>query len=173
MKLSLNRQLRIGIMAAVLCVTSQWALPVGTVPMTLQTLFVALAGVVLGGPQGAIAVIVYLLIGACGMPVFSKFMGGFAPLIGPTGGFLWSFPVLALCCGLASKRGFVARCGLALGGLLVCYAAGTAQLMAVSGLDLGSALAVAVLPFILKDVACVLGAVALGRVMKERIEKHA
>lgn len=173
MKLSLAKQLRIGAMAAILCVTSQWAIPVGSIPMTMQTLFVALAGSVLGGPWGALSVAVYLLLGLCGLPVFSKFMGGFAPLVGATGGFLWSFPVLALCCGLASRRGFWAQAGSALCGMAVMYAAGTAQLMAVAGLDLPAALTAAVLPFVLKDVVCVLGAVALGRAMKERMEKHA
>lgn len=173
MRLPLARQLRIGIMAAILCVTSQWAIPVGTVPMTPQTLFVALSGALLGGFQGAIAVIVYLLLGACGLPVFSKFMGGFAPLVGATGGFLWSFPVLALCTGLALSRSLIAQACAALGGMLIVYAAGTAQLMAVAGLDLPSALAAAVLPFILKDIVCVLGAVALGRTLKERMDKHA
>lgn len=74
-------------------------LMVGSVPITLQTFFAILAGLVLGGKKGAIACTVYLCIGLAGAPVFSKFTGGFSSLLLPTFGFIISFILSAFVAG--------------------------------------------------------------------------
>ena len=79
---------RIAIMAALLCVASPWSIPVGPIPISLATFVVYLIGIVLGWLDGTIAVAVYLLLGAIGLPVFSGGAGGFQKLIGATGGYL-------------------------------------------------------------------------------------
>ena len=90
----------VSLMAAVTVIMAQIAIPMPAgIPMTLQTLAVTLAGVILGSKRGAISMLVYLLLGAVGLPVFSGFRGGFAMFVGPTGGFLISFPI----CNITSK----------------------------------------------------------------------
>lgn len=87
--------------AALLCVVGPLALPalVGPVPITLQTLAVTLVGLVLGPVRGALAVLLYIAIGATGLPVFAEFSGGLSVLVGFTSGYLWSFPVAAAVAG--------------------------------------------------------------------------
>ena len=91
----------IGIMAAVTAVMAQISIPMPMgVPMTMQTFAVTLAGIILGSRRGALSMLVYLLIGVVGVPVFSNFTGGLPSLVGPTGGFLVSFPIMAYLIGL-------------------------------------------------------------------------
>jgi biotin transport system substrate-specific component len=77
------------------------AIPVGPlgVPLTLQTLGVAIAALVLGSLRGASAVVLYILVGLAGVPVFAKFSGGLGVLAGPSAGYLLAFPLAALLAG--------------------------------------------------------------------------
>ena len=74
--------------AALTAVGAFLAIPIGPVPIVLQNMFVYLAGLLLGGRWGLASVGVYLLAGACGLPVFAGGLGGISRLIGPTGGYL-------------------------------------------------------------------------------------
>ena len=76
----------------------------GIVPITLQTFAVLLAGAVLGSRRGFLAVLLYLLVGAAGLPVFSGGSAGLAVLAGPTGGYLLGFPLAAALCGFLVER---------------------------------------------------------------------
>lgn len=150
------------LLAALLCVLSPWAVPVGAVPLSLGTLGVYMAAG-MGGPlYGGVAVGVYLLLGAVGVPVFAGFMGGFAHLAGPTGGYLWGYLLCAVVAGLlcraCPRRGLLP---LWLGiGTLVLYAVGTAWYLWQMGGTLWGAVTVCVLPFFVGD--CVKIAVATG-----------
>ena len=100
---------------------------IGGVPITLQTFFAILAGMLLGKRQGAIAMLVYALIGLAGLPVFAKFSGGLDTILSPTFGFILSFILVAYIAGYIvekypSKVGFVVA-GLA--GLVFNYVFGT------------------------------------------------
>ena len=96
----------IAVFAAIISVLSQLSIPMPAgVPMTLQTLIIPIAGIVLGKKRGTYATLLYLLIGAVGIPVFSGFSGGIGVLLGMTGGFLISFPVLAFTAGLGDELG--------------------------------------------------------------------
>ena len=92
---------RTGLFSAliVICTWITVPLPSG-VPLTLQTFAVALSGFLLGPAYGTLAAVVFLLLGAAGLPVFSGFTGGVGRFVGPTGGFLWGFLPLAAGCGL-------------------------------------------------------------------------
>ncbi len=68
--------------------------------MTIQVFGVALVGAVLGWKLGLCSVLVYILIGAAGLPVFANFGGGIRSLIGLTGGYIWAWPVMAVLCGI-------------------------------------------------------------------------
>lgn len=93
----------VGMFAAVLAVLSQISIPMPSgVPITLQTFAVALAGVVLAWKLGTASVLVYILLGAVGVPVFAGFTGGAQALVNYTGGFIWGFlgmaPLAASVC---------------------------------------------------------------------------
>ena len=84
---------RAGLCVALLAVSAWVSVPLGPIPFTLQTMTLALIPAVLDRPTAILAVAVYLLLGAIGLPVFSGFSGGVMRLVGPTGGFLWGFLV--------------------------------------------------------------------------------
>lgn len=94
----------IGVFAALIAALSLApAVPVGPVPLTLQTLAVALAGVVLGPWRGGAAVGLYLLLGLVGLPVFAGGGAGPAELLKPAAGYLVSFPLAAILTGLVAR----------------------------------------------------------------------
>ena len=176
----LHRLVWTALMAALIAVGAMVMLPVGPVPVTLQTLFVALAGLVLGHARGAGAMLLYVLAGVMGLPVFSGGKAGFAHLLGPTGGYLFGVACMACSAGLGGLRGREAR-GLTirpsrvalalcccLVGLAVAYLAGAARLMQVLDIDAARALVVGVLPFLPGDVVKVVLAVAAWRFLAVR-----
>lgn len=103
-KISIQDICSISIMTAITVVLAQISIPMPLgVPMTMQTFAVTLAGIVLGAKRGAISMIIYVLLGAIGVPVLANFSGGFQHLIGSTGGFLLSFPIMAYLIGIGTK----------------------------------------------------------------------
>ena len=152
--------------AVALAAASQVAIPLpGTpVPMTLQPLVVVLAGLWLGPVAGAASMVMYLLAGAAGLPVFAP-MGapGFARLLGPTAGYLWAYPVAALVAGLVAgrRRDFVFRALAAGAGIAVIHVGGFLQLLLLTG-SAERAIALGATPFLLLDVLKVLAAAALS-----------
>jgi biotin transport system substrate-specific component len=153
--------------AVALAAASQVAIPIpGTpVPMTLQPLVVALAGLWLGPVAGALSMMLYLAAGAAGLPVFAP-MGapGFARLFGPTGGYLWAYPAAALVAGLLtrSRRTFVFRALAAAAAIAVIHIGGFVQLLALTG-SAERAIALGAAPFVLLDLLKVLAAAALSQ----------
>ena len=94
-----------GLFAAVIAVMAQISIPMPLgVPMTMQTFAITLAAVVLGSKLSAMASLVYLILGAVGVPVLASFSGGIDKFVGPTGGFLISFPLMAYIIGLGVEH---------------------------------------------------------------------
>ena len=147
-------------MVAVTAVAAQITLPVFPVPFTLQVLAVVLSGLLLGPRYGALAQVIYLLVGAAGAPVFAEFSGGLWRILGPTGGYLVSYPLAAAIAGLAAPTmaraarsralsyGFICGCA----GLTVIYAIGAGWLVVVTDLPLTVAVAQGVLIFVPSDL---------------------
>ena len=147
---------RAALMAAVTAVAAQIAIPLQPVPFTLQVLAVILSGLLLGVRVGALAQAIYVLVGAIGVPVFSNFSGGLGDVLGPTGGYLISYPIAAAVAGLAANTitaaprgralliGFLSGCA----GLAVIYAFGATWLAVVSGFSPAQAIAAGILPFV-------------------------
>jgi biotin transport system substrate-specific component len=138
------------------------AIPVGPVPVTLQTFFLLLAAPVMKR-RAVIPAAVYLLLGCAGLPVFHAGLAGIGVLLGPSGGFLVGFLPAAGVAGLAYEtrsRG-VRIAGLA-AATAVIYACGVAWLLASAGLTLPAALLVGVLPFLPGDALKCAGVFALG-----------
>ena len=160
------------VMAAVICAVAPFALPVGPIPITLGTLVMYLAGYVLGGKRAGAAVLVYVLLGAVGVPVFNGFAGGLGVVAGPTGGYIVGFIPLALLSGLAVER-FPDSRVLQFAGMIlataVLYALGTAWYCVQAGKTLGVALGACVFPFIPGDLAKMVVALVLGPVLRERL----
>ena len=152
--------------AVALAAASQVAIPVpGTpVPMTLQPLVVALAGLWLGPVAGATSMALYLLAGAAGVPGFAP-MGapGFARLLGPTGGYLWAYPVAALVAGLvvSRRRTFAFRALAAAAAIAMIHVGGFVQLLLLTG-SAERAIALGAVPFLALDLLKVLAAAALS-----------
>ena len=94
----------IGLFTAVISIMAQIVIPMPFgVPFTMQTFAITLAGIILGSKNGAIASIIYVMLGAIGLPVFANFTGGWQSIVGPTGGFLLSFPIMASIIGLGTE----------------------------------------------------------------------
>lgn len=131
-------------------------LPFTPVPVNLATLSVFLAGGLLGWKYGILSQIVYLILGAVGVPVFHNFTGGLGILTGPTGGYIVGYVCAAflvgLLCGRKSEKVSVLRliCAM-IAGLFSCYFLGTAWFMVSSGTGAAAALAACVLPFLPGD----------------------
>ena len=169
MRTSTLRLARLALLVAILCITAPLQLPVGTVPVTLQTFFIAFTGALLGPKDGFIAVLAYLLLGAVGMPVFSGWTGGVGMFLNVTGGFLLGFPLLALLSGAARKHALPWQILCALLGLLAADCLGVLHLMHISGLTLPAALITGVWPFLAKDVVSIILAVIAARNLRRRL----
>lgn len=153
--MKLRKMTAAALLCAVIAVLAQITIPLpGGVPITLQTFAIALCGCCLGWKWGLVTVGIYLLLGGCGLPVFSSFGGGVGWLLGPTGGFLWGFLPLAFCCGLRIKNQWTAL-GVSLIGLAACHLPGVIQFSVVTGNSLWQAFLIASLPYLLKDVVSV------------------
>ena len=176
----LQRGLAIVLGAATVAVAAQAAVPLpGTpVPMTLQPLAVLVVGGILGARLGAAALVLYLALGALGLPVFTPGgLPGAARLIGPTGGYLLSYPVAAALVGwlVASGRPTARALRLLLAaaaGMVVIHLGGSAQLAILTG-NAGAATRYGLIPFLTGDLLKIgiaaLLILALGPAVRRRI----
>ena len=171
---------RAALMAAFTAVAAQISIPLEPIPFTFQVLAVVLTGLLLGPRYGALAMAIYLLLGAVGVPVFSGFTGGLGQILGPTGGYLLSYPIAAAVAGMASGtvanaprgRGIIAGVLWGWAALATIYAGGVAWLVLVGGFSLGSSISQGVLLFLPLDLAkvgiAVLVAVTVAPVIAAR-----
>jgi biotin transport system substrate-specific component len=137
---------------ALLAVSAKVNLQLPFVPMTLQTLVVLMIGAAYGWRLGTATLVLYLLVGACGLPVFAGPTGGLKVLFGATAGFLFGFVVAAFLTGWLAERGWDRSVGwlfVAMGvGHFIILAMGWAWLAFGVGLGIGKALIVGVTPFL-------------------------
>lgn len=175
-KLNTRDMAMVALMTALMAICSWISIPT-TVPFTLQTLGVFLACALLGGKRGSLAVFVYLLLGALGLPVFAGFAGGPGALLGSTGGYILGFLLQALVMwGMEAAWGRDRWWKLAASmvlGLAVCYAAGTLWFMVVYARTTGpvglmTVLGWCVIPFVVPDLV----KLALALVLQRRIGKY-
>lgn len=130
-------------------------IPISPVPITLQVFFVLLAGLVLGSRWGGTSMLVYVLLGIIGIPVFSGGSAGIGVLMGPTGGYLIGFIAGAFIVGLIherSNKGIPAAVAAMVAGLAVIYLSGVAQLSIAADMPVQQAVVIGVLPFLVGDV---------------------
>ena len=160
--------------AAILCILSPLAIPVGPVPVTLGLFVIYLSIYLLKCREVMLSTVLYLLIGLAGLPVFSGFSGGAAKLVGPTGGYLIGYIFVALIGGFIADKSahklIITELGLVLG-TLVAYVFGTAWYMFITENTLTAALGVCVLPFIPFDIIKIVIAALLGRTIRSALNK--
>lgn len=164
----------IGIFAVMIAVCSWISIP-ATVPFTLQTFAVFLSVVLLGGKRGTMSVVIYILLGAIGVPVFAGFTGGLGIIMNNTGGYIIGFLFSALVMwaaeSLFGRKLWVQAVSMVVG-LAVCYAFGTVWFMFVYMKDAGAAglmtvLGWCVIPFIIPDLVKIALALILGRMLRK------
>ena len=171
-----NDLVYIAVFAVVMAVCSWISIP-AQVPFTLQTFGVFMAVGVLGGKRGTMAVLVYVLLGAVGVPVFAGFSGGIGALLGNSGGYIIGFIFSALVMWAFEKflgRKPVVQIISMIVGLLVCYAFGTVWFMVAYARSTGAVGLMAVLgwcvfPFIIPDLI----KIALAYVLSGKVRKYA
>ena len=165
----------IGLSAAIIAVCSWVTIPVGAIPVTLQTMAICLVSGLFGVKKGLPATLIYIALGAAGVPVFSGFKGGIGVLAGATGGYIIGFIFTALIVGLVSDRTekLWALIIAMVFGISVCYAFGTAWFILVYSSETAAAtisktLALCVTPFIIPDAVKIITA----SILVSRLKKH-
>lgn len=157
--------------AALAAVLSPWSIAIGPISLTLGVFAAFFAGALLPPAWAFTAQLVYLALGAMGLPVFSGFVSGPQALVGVTGGYLLAFPfmawVLSWFCRL-SKALWVRLVGVAVA-LVLCYTFGTAWFIHLSGNSLQTSLAWCVFPFIIPDFCKGLAALLLAGQLERRL----
>jgi len=146
----------IGLFAALTAVCGYIEIPLPLVPITAQTLAVMLAGSVLSPRPAFLSMVLFLLLGIVGLPVYAGGVSGIGIFFGPTGGFLMSWPIAVFVMAHLVKRlnpNFISIFLVnILGGIVIVYGIGVPYLARIAHLDLISALAVGALPFIPGDL---------------------
>lgn len=166
-KIRTKQMVLIALMTAVTCVLGPLSIPLpfSPVPISLTNFAIFLAIFVLGMKSGTISFIIYLLLGAVGVPVFSSFRGGFQVLAGPTGGYLIGFIFLALIMGFAldhfDRKLVPTIIGMIIG-MSVCYAFGTVWLAKLLSLSFKEGLMMGVIPYLPGDAAKIIIAAIVG-----------
>lgn len=160
-----------GLFAALTAICSYINIPLGftPIPMNLATLAVFLAGGLLGKKYGTISILVYVLMGAVGIPVFAGFQAGIGVLAGPTGGFLLGYIAAAFITGIFMQ---MARTSHNILGMLigqsVCYFLGALWFMFITGTGAGAALLSCIIPFIPGDFV----KIAVSFLLIKRLRKN-
>ncbi len=164
----------IGFFVVVIAICSWISIP-AAVPFTLQTFAVFLSVILLGGRRGTLSVLIYILIGAVGIPVFSGFRGGLGVLMNNTGGYLIGFLFSALIMWAAERilgtKTWVQAISMVLG-LVACYTVGTVWFMFVylrntGEVGLAAVLGWCVVPFVLPDLVKIALALMLGKMLRK------
>lgn len=171
------------LMTAIICILGPIVIPIGMIPLSFANLAIYLAIILMGKKRSLISVLLYLLIGFIGIPVFSGFTGGAGKLLGPTGGYLLGYVALAWIAGWIieiwesvknknvikeKQRQTGTIAGLTIG-TIVLYLLGTCWLAAQAQISFKAALATGVLPFIIADSIKIIIATFLGTSIKKRL----
>ena len=164
------------VMTAILCILGPWAIqiPISPVPISLCSMGIYFVLYVLGMKLGTLSVLLYVLLGTFGLPVFTNFSGGFGKLLGPTGGYIIGYLFLAILCGFFLWRfpeklvwhilGFIL-------GTSVLYLFGTLWLQYQLSLSFPAALMAGVIPYIPGDVVKLILAIAVATPLKKQLLK--
>lgn len=171
---SIYTMAKVSLMAALLCILGPLSIPLpGLVPISLTNLSIYFICYVLNTKQACVSYLVYLFIGAVGLPVFSAYSGGLAKIMGPTGGYLIGFIFTTLIGSIFVQKfpsnRYLHILGFALG-TLVAYVLGTLWLANVAGLTFAKALYAGVVPFLLGDTAKIIVSAIVGPILQKKLK---
>lgn len=156
---------RAAIFAALMAICAWISIPVSDIAFTMQTFGVFLTLGVLGGKWGSVTILIYLLLGAAGLPVFSGFRGGFGVLLGVTGGYLWGFLFSGLVYWAMERLG---KLPAMIAGMAVCYLCGSLWFYLYAGGGMGLILLRCVVPYLIPDGV----KLALAWSLSRRLRRH-
>ena len=163
-----------GILAAIICLVSPFSFPLGAIPISLSTCAIYIAACMVDVKISVSSVIIYILLGAAGLPVFSHFNGGLHMISGVTGGYIIGYIPCALITGLLIKRfgnkKFMYPVSMIFG-TIACYITGTAWYMVQTNSNIISAVAVCILPFLIGDAVKISAASAIGITLRKRLSR--
>ncbi|MEZ6853652.1 biotin transporter BioY [Halodesulfovibrio aestuarii] len=163
----LHRQVWIALLAALIAVGALIQIPISPVPITLQIFFIVLAGYILGPVGGAVAMLLYILAGIIGLPIFAGGKAGFAVLFGPTGGYLLGFVGTAYIAGIGKhSKNNVMPLVWGLLGLAFVYGIGFLRLKFVLDISFAKAAAIGIIPFIWSDLIKIAAAATAFRFLR-------
>ncbi|MCL2353705.1 MAG: biotin transporter BioY [Defluviitaleaceae bacterium] len=173
MKLPILTIVQMAVFAAIIAICAQIQIPfVSGVPFTLQTTGVILSGLILGPKKGTMAVVVYVLLGAAGVPVFAGFSSGIGIISGYTGGFILSFPLLAFVSGIASTKKQLLLWPVFVSiGVAANLTLGMVWFSFVTGNTLPASFTMVVLPFLITSLLQIIASISLGRSLRYAISK--
>lgn len=157
------------VLVAIYMLIAQVSLPFFIVPLTFQCFAIALGGYVTGWRTGLISTLIYIGVGAVGLPVFSGLRGGAAVLLSPTGGFIWGFIILAALCGLGRDKSKPVAFALGALGLVCCNVLGAVQFYIVEGGSALNSFITACAPYMIKDVMLLWVAVSISPSIKKAL----
>lgn len=169
----------VSLFVAVTAVFSQLSVPnpFSPVPISLSVAAVYLCGVLLEARYAFLAQLIYILLGAVGLPVFAQFSGGLGVLAGPTGGYILAYPFIALLVALFTHKKWIRSDTVALLAgmflaLLVCYAFGSAWLAVVMKVSFFKALLLGAAPFVIVDILKIAACLVLARALKRALKGY-
>lgn len=165
----------VALMSAIMCVLAplSFPLPFSPVPITMGLLVVFLTAYILKPNLAALSVLIYLILGLVGLPVFSGFSGGVGKIVGPTGGYLIGFlftAYIASACIHKFKKNIAMHIIGMLLGLAVCYLFGTTWFTLQQDMTFFASLSLCVIPFIPVDIIKLIIAFLLGNVLVKRLK---
>lgn len=180
MKLSIRDITHIGIFTALTAIGAFISLPIGPVPITLQSFFILMSGIILGSKKAILSQIVYLLLGLAGLPIFAGFSGGLQTIVKPSFGFLIGYIIAAYCVGIFMENKSKTTKNLIIAvtmGTLIIYAFGlpymyyVLNIMLSSNFNIMKILKIGMLVFIPGDTLKAVIAVLIGRKLQGKLNK--
>lgn len=162
----------IAMFSALMCIGAPFCIYIGSIPITLSLFFVFLTALFLPPAQAFLSMLIYVLLGAVGLPVFSGFTGSVSVIASFTGGFILAYPMVALLVSFISKRS-KRKCLLALSfiiGIMVLYTIGCLWYMGVADVSFKTALISSVLPFVAFDILKAVFAAIIFYSIKKRLK---
>lgn len=159
----------IALFVAIISVASQFSIPTPTVPLSIQILIVSFTGFYLGLRKSITAILLYILLGIVGAPVFAGFRGGLQTILGPSGGFILGFIVIVVLCALFSDARLSVTMGIL--SVFVCHLIGVLQYMLIAETSFWVSFLSVSLPFLAKDIIFVPLAYILSKKLKKAIRK--
>ena len=164
----------VGLFTAVIAIMAQISIPMPLgVPMTMQTFAITLAAIILGAKLSTISSLIYILLGAIGLPVLAGFSGGISKFVGPTGGFLISFPIMAFIIGYAVDHRSAFKGAFVVGliaGTVVNYIVGIAMFCILTQSSVAVGFTACVLPFIPTAIIKAILAALIGFPIRKRLK---